>query len=59
MLAQDLEETYRRQADDYALFQLSLLKNLKLRSDSNRARLADEIHSVRETLGFWVFGTWC
>ncbi|KAK4193249.1 hypothetical protein QBC35DRAFT_100273 [Podospora australis] len=43
-LADDLEETYKAQARDYTQFQISLLKNLKLRSDSNRERLKNEIN---------------
>ncbi|KAK4129170.1 hypothetical protein N657DRAFT_676831 [Parathielavia appendiculata] len=39
----DLGETYREQAKDYAQFQISALKNLKLRSDSNEERLKNEI----------------
>ncbi|KAK4041445.1 hypothetical protein C8A01DRAFT_45405 [Parachaetomium inaequale] len=43
-LIDDLGETYREQAKDYAQFQLSLLKCLKLRSDSNQERLKNEIN---------------
>jgi HSP90 family molecular chaperone len=46
-LLDDLGETYREQAKDYAQFQLSLLKCLKLRSDSNQERLKNEINLVR------------
>ncbi|KAK0622373.1 hypothetical protein B0T14DRAFT_563830 [Immersiella caudata] len=45
-LSPGLDQTYCRQADDYASFQISMLRNLRLRSESNRARLADEIHSA-------------
>lgn len=43
----DLGILYKEQAMEYAQFQLSLVKNLKRRSDSNRARLVDEINLVR------------
>lgn len=43
----DLDDTYKNQAKEYSRFQISLLKSLKLRSDSNRARLATEITFVR------------
>ena len=46
-LLDDLGETYREQAKDYAQFQISLLKCLKLRSDSNQERLKNEINLVR------------
>lgn len=42
----DLGETYREQAKDYAQFQISLVKALKLRSDSNQERLKNEINLV-------------
>jgi hypothetical protein len=42
----DLGETYREQAKDYAQFQISALKSLKLRSDSNLERLKNEIDLV-------------
>ncbi|GAB1310594.1 hypothetical protein MFIFM68171_00804 [Madurella fahalii] len=41
-LREDLGETYKEQAKDYAQFQLSLLSCLKLRSDSNQERLHNE-----------------
>ena len=43
----DLDEAYKNQANEYSRFQISLLKSLKLRSDSNQARLATEITFVR------------
>ncbi|KAK4245657.1 hypothetical protein C7999DRAFT_42807 [Corynascus novoguineensis] len=43
-LAEDLGETYREQAKDHAQFQISMAKNLKLRSDSNHKRLENEIN---------------
>lgn len=46
-LPSNLGDTYKQQAREYAQFQISIVKNLKLRSDSNRARLADEINLVR------------
>lgn len=46
-LCSHLDETYREQAKDYAQFQISLLKGLKLRSDSNQERLKNEINLVR------------
>lgn len=49
-LRDDLDETYREQAKDYAHFQISLLKSLKLRSDSNQERLKNEIDLVRKAL---------
>lgn len=45
-LAEDLGETYREQAKDHAQFQISMAKNLKLRSDSNHKRLENEINLV-------------
>ena len=45
----DLYDDYISQAADYAQFQVSLLRSLKLRSDSNRARLETEITFVRPT----------
>ena len=42
----DLGETYREQAKDYAQFQISLVKALKLRSDSNQERLKNEVNLV-------------
>ncbi|KAK3357807.1 hypothetical protein B0T25DRAFT_567056 [Lasiosphaeria hispida] len=36
--------SYVLQANEYAAFHVSLVRNLKLRSDSNQARLADEIN---------------
>ena len=41
-----LDETYTEQARHYVQFQISLLKNLKLRSNSNQARLKNEIDLV-------------
>ncbi|KAK4156191.1 hypothetical protein C8A00DRAFT_31001 [Chaetomidium leptoderma] len=46
----DLDETYREQAKDYAQFQISLVKSLKLRSDSNQERLKNEINLAFNTL---------
>jgi hypothetical protein len=46
ILVSTLGETYKEQAQDYVQFQISLLKNLKLRSDSNQARLKNEIDLV-------------
>ncbi|KAL2021634.1 hypothetical protein VTK56DRAFT_6987 [Thermocarpiscus australiensis] len=43
-LRHDLSGTYREQAKDYAHFQISLLKSLKLRSDSNQERLSNEVN---------------
>jgi len=45
-LQHDLGETYREQARDYAQFQISMFKSLKLRSDSIRERLKNEITLV-------------
>ncbi|EAQ93092.1 hypothetical protein CHGG_01327 [Chaetomium globosum CBS 148.51] len=45
----DLGETYREQAKDYAQFQISLVKALKLRSDSNQERLKNEVNLVLTT----------
>ncbi len=45
-LPHDLGETYREQAKDYAQFQISMFKSLKLRSDSIRERLKNEITLV-------------
>ncbi|KAL1843474.1 hypothetical protein VTJ49DRAFT_1345 [Mycothermus thermophilus] len=42
-LGDRLGEEYRERARDYGEFQLSLVKNLKLRSQSNQERLKDEI----------------
>ena len=47
-LLNDPGETYKEQAKDYAQFQISLLKNLKLRSDSNQERLQNEVNLVRD-----------
>lgn len=44
----ELGESYRAQAKDYTQFQLSLLKSLKLRADSNQERLKNEINLVSE-----------
>jgi Mg2+ and Co2+ transporter CorA len=46
----DLGETYREQAKDYAQFQISLIKALKLRSDSNQERLKNEINLAFNSL---------
>ncbi|KAK0711790.1 hypothetical protein B0H67DRAFT_602492 [Lasiosphaeris hirsuta] len=43
-LEKELDYSYVQQASEYAAFHVSVLKNLKLRSDSNQARLADEIN---------------
>lgn len=50
----DLGDTYKCQAKEYARFQISLLKSLKLRSDANQARLASEINFVRQQAGIPV-----
>jgi len=49
ILAHKLENPYQRQVDGYTMFQISLLRNLKLRSDSNKTRLDDMVHNVRWT----------
>ncbi|KAL2132605.1 hypothetical protein VTI74DRAFT_3595 [Chaetomium olivicolor] len=49
-LREGLSETYREQAKDYAQFQISLLKNLKLRADSNEERLKNEINLAFNSL---------
>lgn len=41
-----LGRSHKRPANEYAAFQISTLQNLKLRSDSNRARLGQEINYV-------------
>lgn len=46
-LGDELSDTYKDQARDYTQFQISLLKSLKLRSDSNQERLKSEINLVR------------
>ncbi len=51
ILCSNLGETYTEQARDYVQFQISLLKNLKLRSDSNQERLKNEISLVRSCCG--------
>ncbi|AEO53672.1 hypothetical protein MYCTH_2295331 [Thermothelomyces thermophilus ATCC 42464] len=43
-LLEDLGETYIEQANGYAQFQISLVKSLKLRSESNHRRLENEIN---------------
>ncbi len=48
-LYDNLGDTYKDQARDYTQFQISMLKNLRLRSDSNQERLKSEIDLVRET----------
>ncbi|VBB72038.1 Putative protein of unknown function [Podospora comata] len=45
-----LTQTYKDQAIQYAQFQISLLKNLKLRADSNRERLKNEINTAFNNL---------
>ncbi|KAL2154651.1 hypothetical protein VTH82DRAFT_3327 [Thermothelomyces myriococcoides] len=45
-LKEDLGETYREQAQSYVQFQISLMKSLKLRSDSNHRRLENEIDLI-------------
>ncbi|KAK0668340.1 hypothetical protein QBC41DRAFT_322163 [Cercophora samala] len=45
-----LTQTYKHQASQYAQFQISLLKNLKLRADSNRERLKNEINTAFNNL---------
>ncbi|KAK4196951.1 hypothetical protein QBC40DRAFT_286388 [Triangularia verruculosa] len=45
-----LTQTYKHQAHHYAQFQISLLKNLKLRADSNRERLKNEINTAFNNL---------
>ncbi|RYO74280.1 hypothetical protein DL766_007592 [Monosporascus sp. MC13-8B] len=39
-----LGKTYEQQANEYAAFQVSVVRNLKLRSESNQARLGQEIN---------------
>jgi hypothetical protein len=46
-LGDELGHTYKAQAVDYAKFQISMLKSLKLRSESNQERLKNEINLVR------------
>ncbi|KAK4139474.1 uncharacterized protein C8A04DRAFT_33030 [Dichotomopilus funicola] len=46
----DLDQPYKEEAMEYAQFQMSLMKNLKRRSDSNRARLVDEINLAFNSL---------
>ncbi|KAK3987792.1 hypothetical protein QBC44DRAFT_116468 [Cladorrhinum sp. PSN332] len=43
-MSDTLGETYIQQAREYTQFQITLLKNLKLRADSNRERLKNEIN---------------
>jgi len=43
-LREDLGKTYREQSKDHAQFQISLVRSLKLRSDSNHKRLENEIN---------------
>ncbi|KAK4462990.1 hypothetical protein QBC42DRAFT_266827 [Cladorrhinum samala] len=43
-MSQILGKTYIQQAREYTQFQISLLKNLKLRADSNRERLKNEVN---------------
>jgi hypothetical protein len=58
-MSNDPDETYWDQATDYAQFQLSLFKNLKLRSQSNQERLKDEIGLVcRCPLRGWYIFSW-
>ncbi|KAK0748327.1 hypothetical protein B0T21DRAFT_356331 [Apiosordaria backusii] len=45
-----LTQTYKHQAHQHAQFQISLLKNLKLRADSNRERLKNEINTAFNNL---------
>ncbi|KAK4177754.1 hypothetical protein QBC36DRAFT_326389 [Triangularia setosa] len=45
-----LTQTYKHQAYQYAQFQISLLKALKLRADSNRERLKNEINTAFNNL---------
>ena len=47
--APDLDTTYKEQAKDYARFQISLVKALKLRSDSSIDRLKNEVNLVRQS----------
>ncbi len=57
ILRNELSDTYKEQAREYVQFQISLLKNLKLRSDSNQERLKNEINLVRTTypwMGSWL-----
>jgi hypothetical protein len=42
----NLSRNYREQAKEYLSFQISLLKGLKLRSDSNQKRLKNEVDLV-------------
>jgi len=49
-MSQILGKTYIQQAREYTQFQISLLKNLKLRADSNRERLKNEVNLVGDTL---------
>lgn len=46
ILCRELGEAYTEQARDYIRFQISLLKNLKLRSNSNKERLRNEVNLV-------------
>ncbi|KAK4132809.1 hypothetical protein BT67DRAFT_450775 [Trichocladium antarcticum] len=43
-LPDDPGETHKGQAKDYAQFQITLLRSLKLRSDSNQERLRNEVN---------------
>ncbi|KAK3694517.1 hypothetical protein B0T22DRAFT_452698 [Podospora appendiculata] len=43
-LFEDLGKTYKQRAREYAQFQLSLVKNMKLRSDSSMERLKNEVN---------------
>lgn len=46
----ELDAEYKGRAAEYAQFQISLLKSMQLRSESNRARLAAEITFVRRRI---------
>jgi hypothetical protein len=43
----EIAHNYRQQADEYAQFQVQMLKNLHSRSNSNNKRLQNEITLVR------------
>jgi hypothetical protein len=45
-LPTELDKSYREQAKEYMRFQISLLKSLRLRSESNQKRLNNEVNLV-------------
>jgi hypothetical protein len=47
-LSNGLERAYKQQANDYAAFQVLLLRNLSIRSASNQTRLAHQASVVRQ-----------